>query len=40
MGIRIERVGNLAVTVTEYKGEKFYSLEDILEQTEKKTAFL
>ncbi len=33
MQVKIERVGDLMLTVKENHGEKFYSLEDILEQT-------
>lgn len=35
MQIIIERVDNFMLTVCENKGEKFYSLDDILEQTKK-----
>ena len=36
MQIILERIGNLALTVEEHYGQKFYSLDDILEQTKKK----
>ena len=33
MQVKIERVGDLMLTVKENHGEKFYSFEDVLEQT-------
>ena len=39
MDIKIERVGELALTTVEYYGKKYYSLIDILEQTKKMPQF-
>lgn len=35
MQVKIERVGNLALTVKENNGEKFYCLDEILKQTDR-----
>lgn len=35
MQVKMERVGDLLLTVKENRGRKFYSLEDILQQINK-----